>query len=124
MAVSGRAAASAKPRLCGIGPTMRSSTACSSALLPWRVRSPAYQTRSPGLKSVTSAPTASTVPAASQPSTFSSPGGGAALRRTLVSTGLTDTACTRTSRSRGPGFGSGRVTSSSDSASSIGSDWR
>ena len=77
---------------------------------------PAYQTRSPGLNSVTSGPTALTMPLASQPSTLCvCPSAGAPLARTLVSTGLTDTALTSTSRSRPVATGSGRVMSISDS---------
>ncbi|MNZ52922.1 hypothetical protein D3C78_707860 [compost metagenome] len=112
MLVSGRAAAWAKSRLDGMCPTMRSSTSCSSALLPWRVRSPAYQTLSPGRNRLTSLPTARTTPAASQPSTLYSPADGSARWRTLVSTGFTEMARTSTSRSCGPGVGSGSSMSS------------
>ena len=45
-------------------------------------------------------------------STLAWPAGGAVLLRTLVSTGLTETAFTRTSRSRGPGCGAGNSRSS------------
>ena len=70
MVVSGSAAASAKSSDFGAWPTMRSSTRCSSLLVPWRAMEPAYQTRSPGWNSVTSGPTARTMPLASQPSTL------------------------------------------------------
>jgi hypothetical protein len=63
--VNGRAAASAKLSELGRRATIRSSTACSSALLPCLVISPAYQTSSPTCKLLTPVPTASTVPAAS-----------------------------------------------------------
>ncbi len=51
-------------------------------------------------------------PAASQPSTATSPAGGSARRRTFVSTGLTETAFTATRMSRPVGLGRGSVTSS------------
>ena len=53
-----------------------------------------------------------------------SPSGGAARIRTLVSTGLTETASTLTRRSRGPGAGAGSSTSTSDWSSETGSDLR
>jgi hypothetical protein len=74
------------------------------------------------LKSFASEPVLTTTPAASQPSTFVSPSEGAELLRTLVSTGLTDTALTCTNKSRPDGFGSGNSTSINDAASEIGSD--
>lgn len=123
MVVSGRAAAWAKSRLFGRCPAMRSSTRCSSLLLPGRVISPAYQTRSPGRNRLTSLPTARTTPAASQPSTLAWPASGWARWRTLVSTGLTEMARTSTSRSRGPGVGSGSSRSSRASGWSMGRDW-
>ena len=63
--VNGSAAASANDSEDGLRDTMRSSTACSSALVPGRVMSPAYQTSSPTRCVVTADPTASTTPAAS-----------------------------------------------------------
>ena len=63
------------------------------------------------------------MPTASQPSTLAVPGGGAVLRRTLVSTGLTETAFTRTSRSRGPGAGAGSSRSSRAFGWSTGRFW-
>ncbi len=113
MAVSGSAAACASESDLGALETMRASTACSSLLAPGRLIEPAYQTRSPTAKPVACAPTASTTPTASQPSTLTSPAAGPLPARTLVSTGLTETACTRTSRSRAPGTGAGNSTSSS-----------
>src|SRR5690606_36896217 len=71
--VNGMAAASAMPRLSGARPTMRSSTHWYSALLPGRVTSLAYQTLSPGRNRLTPLLTASTTPAASQPSTLYPP---------------------------------------------------
>ncbi|MOA58640.1 hypothetical protein D3C78_1830660 [compost metagenome] len=66
-----------------------------------------------GWNSVTSGPTALTMPLASQPSTlYSWPSAGVALLRTLASTGLTETAFTSTSRSRPVATGSGSVMSS------------
>jgi hypothetical protein len=65
--VSGSAAASANDSDVGLRETMRSSTAWNSALLPWRVRSPANQTSSPTDNVSTCGPTASTIPAASYP---------------------------------------------------------
>jgi hypothetical protein len=41
IAVSGSAAAAANDSEAGFGPTMRSSTSCSSLLLPWRSIAPA-----------------------------------------------------------------------------------
>src|SRR5690606_16844999 len=63
-----------------------------------------------------------TTPATSQPSTFGWPASGWVLRRTLVSTGLTEMARTSTSRSRGPGTGSGSSTSCSARGSSMARD--
>ncbi|MNV63817.1 hypothetical protein D3C71_1564300 [compost metagenome] len=121
IAVSGSAAACAKSSDLGAWPTMRSSTRCSWLFVPGRAIEPAYQTRSPGWNSVTCGPTALTMPLASQPSTlYSCPSAGAALLRTLVSTGFTDIALTSTSRSRPVATGSGRVMSSSASACAIG----
>jgi hypothetical protein len=65
--VSGSAAASAKPRLFGMRPTMRSSTRWISAFVPGRAMLPAYQTLSPGLKSRHSAPVAATTPTPPRP---------------------------------------------------------
>src|SRR5690349_20593881 len=82
---------------------------------------PAYQTLSPGLNRWHSMPTSSTVPAASQPRIFGCLGSATGRRRTLVSTGLTETAFTLTRRSRPDGEGLSAVMSTSDSGSSIGS---
>ena len=60
---------------------------------------------------LTSPPIAVTTPAASKPSTRGCPPG-SLLARSLTLTGFTDTASTRTSRSRGPGRGTGSSTSS------------
>ena len=60
-------------------------------------RAPRHRTRRrPAEQASPPAPAASTVPAASQPSTFHCPASGWARIRTLVSTGLTETASTRT----------------------------
>ena len=108
IAVRGRAAASAALQPGGRWPTRRWSTTWRSLLQPGRLRAPAYQTASPTAKPDTASPRASTVPAQSQPSTRHAPGEGVSRRRTLASTGLMDTASTCTSRSIGPGDGSGR----------------
>ncbi|MNE89750.1 hypothetical protein D3C80_1871950 [compost metagenome] len=107
MAVSGKAAASRSFRVLGAMAAMRSSTSCRALLLPGRLMSPAYQTLSPALNRVTSLPTATTSPTASQPKTRGVASTLALGARTLVSTGLMEVALTRTSRSRGPGVGSG-----------------
>ena len=110
--VRGRAAASAALRLAGRWPQIASSTSTRSALQPGRLMSPANQTRSPGTKRTTASPMASTTPAASQPNSLGGapdPGPGRP-ERTLVSTGFTAHASTRTSRSWGPGSGSGSST--------------
>src|SRR5450432_3783681 len=59
------------------------------------------------------------MPAASKPSTLDSPAGTPRMR-ILVSTGLTDTALTSTTRSRARGTGSGSSKSISESPSAIG----
>ncbi len=106
IAVRGSAAAAAFSSERGFSATMRSSTSCSSLLLPGRPSAPAYHTSSPGVNSVTASPTAFTTPTASQPSTR----GVSALNpaRTLVSTGFTEMALTSTSRSCPCACGSGR----------------
>ncbi|AMM25158.1 hypothetical protein AX767_12910 [Variovorax sp. PAMC 28711] len=72
------------------------------------------------MKCFTALPIASTVPTASQPSTLAWPASGAAFLRTLVSTGFTEMAFTRTSRSRAPGLGAGSSMSCNEAASSTG----
>ena len=125
IAVSGSAAASASLTVVGARAAMRWSTHWNCALLPGRVMSPAYQTRSPTAKPLTSGPIARTVPTASQPRiTGVVPSALARRTRILVSTGFTATAATSTSRSFGPGAGRGRSRSSSDSEAVMGNDWK
>ena len=84
---------------------------------------PAWNTRSPTLKPLTSRPTARTVPTASQPRMRQLPAAGRADARTFVSTGLTAMASTATSRSFGPGSGSGSSMSTSERSSEMGRGW-
>ena len=98
IAVNGNAAASALDTVIGLRLIIRSSTAWYSALLPSRVKSPAYQTESPTLNEVTFEPTSIISPTASQPKIrlFASD----EFFLTLVSTGFTEIAWTFTSTSR------------------------
>ena len=68
---------------------------------------------------LTSPPTAVTTPAASKPSTRGWPPGSLPAR-SLTSTGFTETAPIRTSRSRGPDTGTGSSTSSRLAGSELG----
>ncbi len=67
MAAMGTAAACSKVRFTGLAASRRSGTVTYSAKLPAGSNA---NTSSPGRNRVTSAPTASTVPAMSQPSTL------------------------------------------------------
>ena len=84
---------------------------------------PAWNTRSPTLKPLTSRPTARTVPTASHPRMRQLPAAGRADARTFVSAGLTAMASTATSRSFGPGSGSGSSMSTSERSSEMGRGW-
>lgn len=87
---------------------------------PGRLVTPASRTSAPAANRETSDPTATTVPAASKPRTLSSPSSVGLKRRILVSTGLTDAAWIRTSKSCGPGAGIGILRSIGLDGSSAG----
>jgi len=107
---------------CLLARSIRSSSRPSSPL-PGRSMAPAWNTRSPTLKPLTSRPMARTVPTASQPRMRQLPAAGRADARTFVSAGLTAMASTATSRSFGPGSGSGSSMSTSERSSEMGRGW-
>ncbi|HVH00747.1 MAG TPA: alcohol dehydrogenase catalytic domain-containing protein, partial [Miltoncostaeaceae bacterium] len=105
----GTAAASASGMVAGAAARSSAGARTYSADAPSATSGSEPTTASPTRRSVTSAPSASTVPATSMPGTCGSASGNTSCRkppRMSASTGLNDVAATRTRASPGPGAGS------------------